>query len=88
MSQQNQTESKPRSFRDGLLIGLAELGVQGGCLLVLAVCAALPFMPTWLQVLVFLSPLITIALGIWWHGRREKLKAASQAADAREEAPS
>ena len=88
MNRTNQSESKPESFWDTLLSGLMEYAVQGGCLLVLVLCTALPFMPTWLQVLVFLAPLITIALGIWWHGRRQKLKATSQAADAREEAPS
>ncbi len=85
MNQQNQSESKPASFRDTLLNGLGELGIQAGCVLVLAFLVALPFMPTWLQVLVFLFPLLLIALGVWWYGRNEKRKTANQASPEKEQ---
>jgi membrane protein implicated in regulation of membrane protease activity len=86
MNPQNQTEQKPQSFWDTLVNGVGELVIQLGCLLALAVLVALPFMPTWLQVLVFAAPPLLIAVGVWWHGRSQKRKAANQ--DVYEETPS
>ncbi len=81
MNQKNQAESNSAPLQQMAFSGLGKVLGQVGCLLVVIVGVALPFMPTWLQVLVFLSPLLLIALGVWWHRRREKLKVTSQASN-------